>query len=306
MGVDPEARRTDGAGGSSSELGLLSERLGLEPGQRAVVINADDLGQCHAANQGVYRSLRSGIATSASLMVPCAWSRHAVSMYEGEDVGVHLTLNAEYDLYRWTPITQAPSLLDGDGGFPRTVGDTWDHADLDEVRRECRAQVERALSWGIDVTHLDSHMGTLQMRPEFFDVYLDLAVEFQLPIRLSGASSERLAGFPFRSLALEEGVWFCDWFVWSMGIGSRDSVMEIAADLRPGVTELYVHPALDAPELRAFDPRWEGRVDDLDLVSAGSELDRVLQDEGVRRVGWREIRDAMRSASGTDRVGELA
>jgi predicted glycoside hydrolase/deacetylase ChbG (UPF0249 family) len=186
------------------------------------------------------------------------------------------------------------------------VGDTWDHADLDEVRRECRAQVERALSWGIDVTHLDSHMGTLQMRPEFFDVYLDLAVEFQLPIRLSGASSERLAGFPFRSLALEEGVWFCDWFVWSMGIGSRDSVMEIAADLRPGVTELYVHPALDAPELRAFDPRWEGRVDDLDLVSAGSELDRVLQDEGVRRVGWREIRDAMRSASGTDRVGELA
>jgi predicted glycoside hydrolase/deacetylase ChbG (UPF0249 family) len=111
MGVDPEARRTDGAGGSSSELGLLSERLGLEPGQRAVVINADDLGQCHAANQGVYRSLRSGIATSASLMVPCAWSRHAVSMYEGEDVGVHLTLNAEYDLYRWTPITQAPTQI---------------------------------------------------------------------------------------------------------------------------------------------------------------------------------------------------
>ena len=104
---------------------------------------------------------------------------------------MHLTLNAEHDRYRWGPITHAPSLLDGDGGFPRTVTDVWDHADLDEVRRELRAQVERAILWGFDVSHLDSHMGTLQLRPEFFDVYLDLAVEFGLPLRLSGASSER-------------------------------------------------------------------------------------------------------------------
>ena len=54
----------------------------------------------------------------------------------GEDVGVRLTLNSEHELYRWGPITQAPSLLDGDGGFPRTLTDVWDHADLDEVRRE--------------------------------------------------------------------------------------------------------------------------------------------------------------------------
>ena len=99
---------------------------------------------------------------------------------------MHLTLNAEHDRYRWGPITHAPSLLDGDGGFPRTVSDLWDHADLDEVRRELRAQVERAILWGFDVSHLDSHMGTLQLRPEFFDVYLDLAVEFGLPLRLLG------------------------------------------------------------------------------------------------------------------------
>ena len=78
---------------------------------------------------------------------------------------MHLTLNAEHDRYRWGPITHAPSLLDGDGGFPRTVTDVWDHADLDEVRRELRAQVERAILRGFDVSHLDSHMGTLQLRP---------------------------------------------------------------------------------------------------------------------------------------------
>ncbi len=52
------------------------------------------------------------------LMVPCPWAREASSRYRGEDVGVHLTLNAEYELYRWGPITHAPSLLGGDGGFP--------------------------------------------------------------------------------------------------------------------------------------------------------------------------------------------
>ena len=89
------------------------------------------------------------------------------------------TLNAEHDLYRWGPITQAPSLLDGDGGFPRTVTDVWDHADLDEVRRECRAQVERAVLWGFDISHLDAHRDALLLRPEFFDVYLELAARLR-------------------------------------------------------------------------------------------------------------------------------
>ena len=117
-----------------------------------------------------------------------------------------LTLNAEHDLYRWGPITHAPSLLDGDGGFPRTAADLWDHADLDEVRRECRAQLERAIYWGFDVSHLDAHLDAVQLKPEFFDVFLDLAEEFRLPLRLPDASAQRLAGFPFRALAAERGV----------------------------------------------------------------------------------------------------
>ena len=122
----------------------------------------------------------------------------------GEDIGVHLTVNVEHDLYRWGPITHAPSLLDGDGGFPRTITDVWDHADLDEVRRECRAQVERAILWGFDVSRLDAHMGTVQIRSEFFDIYLGLAAEFRLPLRLSGPGTETQIGFPFRHLADEE------------------------------------------------------------------------------------------------------
>jgi predicted glycoside hydrolase/deacetylase ChbG (UPF0249 family) len=273
----------------------LAERLGFQADDRVLIINCDDLGSSHAANSGVYDALRNGVATSATLMVPCPWAREAAARYRGEDVGVHLTLNAEYELYRWGPITQAPSLLGGDGGFPRTVEDVWEHADLDEVRRELRAQVERAILWGFDVTHLDSHMGTLQLRPEFFDIYLDLAVEFGLPLRLSGASTERMVGFPFRKLAEEEGVVFPDHFVLVTGVGSRRSVERVIADLRPGVTEVYVHPALDTPELRAFAPDWAGRVDDHQLVTTDSELAVTLRRAGVHRIGFRRLRELQRA-----------
>ena len=275
---------------------LLAERLGFGPDDRLLIINCDDLGACHAANAGVYEALRSGVATSASLMVPAPWSREAAAHYMGEDVGVHLTLNVEFDLYRWGPITQAPSLLDGDGGFPRTVEDVWDHADLDEVGKELRAQVERAILWGFDVSHLDSHMGTLQLRPEFFDIYLELAVEFQLPLRLSGGSTERLVGFPFRRLAAEEDVNFPDHFVLvPNGVGSRRVIERTLFDLRPGVTEMYVHPAADTPELRALAPDWANRVDDYHLVTHDTSLRAMVERSGVIPIGYRALRDLMRA-----------
>ena len=190
---------------------------------KLVIINADDLGSCHSANVGVFECLATGTVTSATLMVPCPWAREASSRYRGQDIGVHLTLNAEYELYRWGPITYAPSLLGGDGGFPRTVQDVWDHADLDEVRRECRAQIERAILWGFDVSHLDAHMATLQLRPEFFDVYLELALEFRLPLRMVSPATERYVGFPARAVAAAEGAVFTDHFRLVPGVGSARS-----------------------------------------------------------------------------------
>ena len=188
----------------------MAERLGYAPDAKLLIVTCDDLGSTYSGNVAVYEALRDGVATSASLMVPCPWARDAAARYRGEDVGVQLTLNSEFDTYRWGPITHSPSLLDGDGGFPRTIEDAWDHADLDEVRRECRAQIERAIVWGFDVSHVASHLGTLEQRPDFFDVYLELAVEFGLPMRLGDSEGERVAGFPFRRLAAEEGAVFPD------------------------------------------------------------------------------------------------
>jgi len=274
----------------------LVERLGYPADARLLIVNCDDLGSSHAANVGVYEALRDGVGTSASLMVPCPWARDAAARYRGEDVGVHLTLNAEHDLYRWGPITHAPSLLDGDGGFPRTTQDLWEHADLDEVRRECRAQVERAIYWGFDVSHLDSHMAAMELRPELFDIYLELAVEFALPLRLGAASTERSVGFPFRRLAAEEGVVFPDSYLYVRRTGSRRAIERALAELPPGVTEVHTRPAVDAAELRALAPDWAGRVDDHDLVTGHSTLRSLAHRAGATFIGYRSLRDLQRTA----------
>ena len=273
----------------------LAERLGYPADARLVILSCDDLGSCHAANVGVLRAIREGAATCASLMVPAPWAADAATaLTPDDDIGVHLTLNAEHATYRWGPITHAPSLLSGEGGFPRTIEDLWEHADHDEVLRELRAQIERALAWNVDVTHLAPHLTAITLRPEFFDVYLELAVEFSLPIRLPSTISTDQAGFPFRRLAAEEGVVFPDHFDHDWRAGSADRVFAAIEGLAPGVTEIHIQPAVDTPEVRALGDYTQGWIDDLGLALS-AELRQRLDASGAVLIGYRHLRDAMRN-----------
>jgi len=275
----------------------LAERLGHSADDPLLIISCDDLGSSHAANEGVYRALHEGVASCASLMVPAPWARDAALRYQPtDDIGVHLTLNCEHPTYRWGPITHAPSLQSGEAGFPRSVDDLWEHADPEEVLRECRAQIERAMAWNIDVTHLAPHLTAITLRPEFFDVYLELAVEFRLPIRLPSTISKEQAGFPFRDLAKEEGVVFPDHFDHDWRAGSRERVYETIESLPPGVTEVHVQPAIDTPEVRAISESAQGWIDDLELVTTDQKLRDLLALSGATLIGYRDLRDAMRSS----------
>ena len=277
-------------------MATLCERLGHGDDAKLVIISCDDLGSCHAANLGVYGALRDGVATCASIMVPAPWARDAALRYlHADDIGVHLTLNCEYEGYRFGPITHAPSLLSGEAGFPRHIADLWEHADTEEVLRECRAQIERALAWGIDVTHLTPHLTAITLRPEFFDVYLELAVEFRLPVRLPSTITADQAGFPFRHLAAEEGVVFPDHFNHDWRAGSRYRVYDEIRNLQPGVTEIHVQPAIDTPEVRALTDAASGWIDDYRLVTDDPELDELLAASGAVLIGYRQLRDAMRA-----------
>jgi predicted glycoside hydrolase/deacetylase ChbG (UPF0249 family) len=273
----------------------VAERLGFGPDDRIVVVNADDLGACLAANVGVYEALASGGATSATLMAPCPWAPDAAARHGDEPIGVHLTLTAEHVRYRWSPLSCGATLRDPDGFLPRDPAEVWAKADVAEVRVELEAQIDWVRRHGIEPTHIDSHMAVLRMRRHLFDVYLDLAAAHGLPIRLSGRSTERYTGFPHVDLAADRGVLTTDHFVQIPAVGSRATIESLLGSLRPGITEVYLHPAVDGDELRSLAPDWRERVDDHAYLVARDGLATSLDHHGIGRMSFEPIRDLQRA-----------
>jgi predicted glycoside hydrolase/deacetylase ChbG (UPF0249 family) len=239
--------------------------------------------------------MRSGVASSATLMVPCPWALDAARRCADLDIGVHLTLTAEYPGYRWRALTAASSLHDAEGFLPASADAVWANADLGDVRTECRAQIDQALAWGVDVTHLDAHMGTMQADPRFFEIYLDLAREYRLPLRMVSARAAERLGFPARAMAAAAGVLFTDNMVappW--GVTSRGPFVERAPTLRPGVSEFFLHPVEDGPELRGYDlEAADLRAEDARWVMEPA-MRALLEDCGVSLISYRPLRNLQR------------
>lgn len=273
----------------------LAERLGYGPDARLLIVNCDDLGSSASANRAIGDVMARGAATSATLMVPCPWALDGVARARGGGIGVHLTLTCEYPAYRWRALTGARSLHDGQGYMRATTWAVWDDADLDDVRTECRAQIEQALAWGVDVTHLDTHMGVMQLEPRYYGVFLELAAEYRLPVRMIGARAEALAGFPARALADAAGVVGPDHLI-DLWKRPRGALAQRLSDLRPGVTELFLHPVEDGPELRAYDPT-EADIRAGDYAEmTGPEFPALVAASGATLIGYRALRDLMRAA----------
>lgn len=277
----------------------LAERLGHGPDARLLIINCDDLGSSASANRATEAALRARTATSATLMVPCPWALDGVARARaaGAGVGVHLTLTCEYPGYRWRALTGARSLHDDQGYMPATAEAVWARADLVEAAAECRAQIDQALAWGVDVTHLDTHMGVMQLEPRFFEIYLELARDYRLPLRMAGARAEAQIGFEGRARAAEQGVVFPDHLTSTslqMAALGR-SFDDVLAALRPGVTEVFFHPVEDGPELRGYDPDLpDGRVADHRLLSDPALPGRIAA-AGATLIDFRPLRELMRA-----------
>jgi chitin disaccharide deacetylase len=155
-----------------------------------VVVHQDDVGMCHGANMAFVELSQLGTITCGSVMVPCPWFPEMAQLAAAEalfDLGVHLTLTSEKPHYRWAPLTRvgaSSGLVDGDGYLWRDVASVRRHAHPEAVEAEFRAQIDRALAAGIDVTHLDAHMGA-PVAPEFCGAYLRVAIEYRLPALLT-------------------------------------------------------------------------------------------------------------------------
>jgi chitin disaccharide deacetylase len=273
----------------------LAERMGYSAGDRLLILNCDDFGCSHSANRAIERALREGAATSASLMPPCPWARSAAKASRDLDIGIHLTLTSEYPAYRWASISGAPSLHDRDGYLPKTVREVWSRAEPDDIERECRAQIDLALEWGVDVTHLNSHMDILELDRIYFDISLKLAKHYELPLRLS-----RPSPFPFsyisRSKVRQAGVSIADdFFAPPWGEPVRKGLFSQLKKLAPGITEVGLHPVEDSEELRAYDTEnAEIRINDAECVMS-DDLKDLISSSRINPIGFRPLRDAMRA-----------
>jgi predicted glycoside hydrolase/deacetylase ChbG (UPF0249 family) len=274
----------------------LTKSLGFDASERVLIVCCDDLGSSASANSAIERALREGVGTTASLMVPCPWARAAAEACRDLDIGVHLTLTSEYPTYRWRSLTGARSLQDPQGYLPQSSQELWAQADLAEVEAECRAQIEQALDWGVDVSHLNGHMDALQLDRHYFGVYMRLALRYRLPVRLRSSTIESAFSTISRTTLQRAGIVSADRLIvppW--GDSAHKPLLKCLEKLKPGaVTEFFLHPVDDGDELQTYDPEYG----DLRVADAACLVDERIKAsaQGVTLIGFRPLRDLMRGA----------
>lgn len=290
----------------------LLKKLGYSNDDRLVIIHVDDVGMCQASLQAFGDLWEFGTISSGAVMVPCPWFRATVAwarQYPDVDLGVHGTVNSEWDGYRWGPVSTrdpATGLLDEEGYFHRREPAVQSGADPEAVRVEVEAQLTRALQAGLDVTHLDTHMGTIT-HPRFIAGYLQTLGQARLPglvPRLDAAGLMKL-GLDEDSAKMFEGL---IQQLEASGTPTLDAVdymplddpeghVEVAkrklSALPSGVTHFLMHPAADTPELRAITPDWPSRVANYQAFMS-REIKDFIKNAGIHVIGYRPIRDAMR------------
>lgn len=299
-------------------------KLGLPDDARVVVLHADDIGMCHASLLAYEQTLPFGVLSSAATMVPCPWyptTAEFCRAHAGDerlDMGVHLTLTSEWRAYRWKPLTtldSATGLLDGEGYLHRLAAGVHEHAEIGAIEAELRAQIERALADGIDATHADTHMLTL-FEGRLIPTYVKVALEYGLPplvIRNMGSWAGRdltpmeRAGIDGSIAQLESaGVPVFD-HLEVLSLDDPENRLEegkraLAAAPAGGLTNILHHMSADTGELRAIAPDWQCRVADCALFQSEAWRDAV-QESGVTLIGFRVLRDLMRTEMGWSAEG---
>lgn len=227
-------------------------------------------------------------------MVPCPWAWEAVDMLSGFPIGVHLTLTREYHSYRWRPLTRGASLSDRNGFLHATTVAALEQLTKSDTHAECHAQVETALAWGVDVTHLDVHMDVLFSRSDLLSTYLDLATEFQLPLRLPPNATTTKQGSQAREVARRRGLMSSEHLIYPWPQRTRDVLFEITPKLLPGVNEIFAHPVFDGQELRAYDPDYADlRTHDAECL-VDPTISDLLDKHAITRITYRDLRDLQR------------
>src|SRR6266516_774988 len=267
--------------------------LGYPADARLLIINADDLGMCHAINAAILRSLKEGVVSSTTVMIPCPWALHAMQrLSDHPDIsfGVHLKLTSDTDNYRWGPLTyrdKVPSLVDESGYFYLygRIPEFLAQVKLSELEVEFRAQIEAVLATSLKPTHLDWHCLYNGGRADIFEMTVKLAKEYGLGVRVfDRATGEALRrqGLPTNEHHVVD--------TFKLDITGKAAWLEDALrELPIGLSEWAAHPALDTPEIRAYEPEsWEAHSTDLDFLIS-LEARSMIEQEGLVLLSYKPL-----------------
>ena len=280
----------------------IAEMLGFDNSAKLLIMHADDLGVAHSVNQASLDAFAQGGISSSSIMVPCPWFSEIAEFAKAHPEycwGLHLTLTSEWKYYKWDGVASSDkivSLLNEEGVMYDKVIDVVSSAKLEEVEIEIRAQIEKAIQAGIPVSHLDSHMGTLFSTPEFFNIYVKLGKEYDLPIMVPGTrippswGLDSIAGpihYPLDKLIMM-GQMAPDW---------QKMYDDMIDQIVPGLNEIIVHLGYDDAEMQAvmvdhpdFGSEW--RQKDYNYVTS-DHYKQKLKDQKIHLVSWRQVREAL-------------
>lgn len=286
------------------------QKLGFAPTDRLVIIHTDDIGMCQASLSAYQELWDFGLITSGAVMVPCPWFLGAAQMARRNpamDLGVHLTLTSEWVTYRWGAISTRAAesgLVDPQGYFYQWTPPAQEHADPEYARTEMIAQVERAFAEGINVTHVDTHMGTVA-HPKFMASYIELAFRYKVPVflprldeagwmateRMDAAAAAQAAGLV--QMMEDAGFPLVD-AMDGMPLDQPEGQLELAkrklAALPAGITHFIIHPSKDTPELAAITTDAPSRVANFNTFMM-EELKTFLREQGIHPIGYRQLKE---------------
>ena len=296
----------------------FAERLGWGPNDRVLIIHIDDAGMSHSSNMGAIEAITHGAGTSCSIMAPCAWTPeivHHARQNPALDAGLHITLTAEWQEYRWGPVAgkqHVPGLVDPEGCLWPGVPEVVEHATADEVETEIRAQLDRLLTMGYRPTHLDSHMGTVFANPEYIQKYFMIGAEHGIPLFVPGGHNQYMIETeaippginPDTIQAMSQALWEmgspvlddchlkgCDW-----DIGRKvDHYIDVLQRMRPGLMQIILHATQPSDAFHAITDSGPARETDLRLVQ-DPRFNKALQDQHIILSTWQELRQRRKQA----------
>lgn len=285
-----------------------AQKLGFSENTKLLIIHADDAGLSHSENIATIQSLDKGIVNSYSIMVPCPWFYEMAIFAKNNpqfDNGIHLTLTCEWENYKFgpvLPISEVPSLVDGNGHFYKKREQLKKNASVEDVRKELQAQIEKAIKFGLEPTHLDSHMYSVAASPDFFQIYRDLGKKYDLPIMVSREIMEMVGLNPDQNI--NEGDLSIDKahygiFDYFESGKLSDYYSQVFENLASGLNIILIHPAFDDNEMKGITvnhPNFGSEWRQIDFNSFTSRQNKAkLKEHDIQLITWNDIRNGERT-----------